>query len=125
MIDQQLRATVSHELDEESMTNSIAPLAGADDSEASLNGSTARQRAAAVFSFPSASNAKQSTEKNEDNPMFRDIARTTLPIEFQGQELKLEAHAYEDASTKLFSQPGNKYHSGHHTNQKNHKKLWR
>ncbi len=28
--------------------------------------------------------------------MFLDIARTTLPIEFQGREVELEAHAYED-----------------------------
>ncbi|MEN2494896.1 MAG: Riboflavin biosynthesis protein RibBA [Hyphomicrobiaceae bacterium hypho_1] len=28
--------------------------------------------------------------------MFRDIVRTTLPIEFKDQEIYLEAHAYED-----------------------------
>jgi len=28
--------------------------------------------------------------------MFQKTARTVLPIEFQGRELKLEAHAYED-----------------------------
>ena len=91
MIDQQLRANHSHELDEESMNKAIAPLVGADDNdnEAVLNSSPARQRAAAVFSFPSVSNRYQPTEKNEDEPMFRDIARTTLPIEFQGQEVKL------------------------------------
>lgn len=98
MIDQQLRANHSHELDEESMNKAIAPLVGADDNdnETVLNSSPARQRAAAVFSFPSVSNRHQPTEQNEEEPMFRDIARTTLPIEFQGQELKLEAHAYED-----------------------------
>jgi GTP cyclohydrolase II/3,4-dihydroxy 2-butanone 4-phosphate synthase/GTP cyclohydrolase II len=28
--------------------------------------------------------------------MFQDTARTILPIEFQGKEIELEAHAYED-----------------------------
>lgn len=28
--------------------------------------------------------------------MFQDTARTVLPIEFQGKEIELEAHAYED-----------------------------
>ena len=28
--------------------------------------------------------------------MFQDAARTILPIEFQGKEIELEAHAYED-----------------------------
>ena len=100
MIDQQLRALSCHELDEESMTNSTAPRVGTDDKDENpaYTQTPARQRAAAVFSFPSASTRVQSTEENEDNAMFRDIARTTLPIEFQGQELKLEAHAYEDDS---------------------------
>ncbi|MCB1510780.1 MAG: GTP cyclohydrolase II [Hyphomicrobiaceae bacterium] len=30
--------------------------------------------------------------------MFQDVARTTLPIEFNGEEVILEAHAYEDDS---------------------------
>lgn len=30
--------------------------------------------------------------------MFQDTARTILPIEFQGREIQLEAHAYEDDS---------------------------
>ena len=30
--------------------------------------------------------------------VFRDVARTRLPIEFEGQELELDAHAYEDDS---------------------------
>ncbi len=33
-----------------------------------------------------------------ESEMFRDTARTVLPIEFQGREVKLEAHAYEDDS---------------------------
>ncbi|MEM8977516.1 MAG: hypothetical protein AAGD43_36160, partial [Pseudomonadota bacterium] len=70
MIDQQLRAHDSHELDEESMNNLSAPLVGADDNdnEAVLTSAPARQRAAAVFSFPSVSNRNQPTEQNEDEP---------------------------------------------------------
>ena len=32
-------------------------------------------------------------------PMFQDVAQTVLPIEFQGREVHLEAHAYEDHTT--------------------------
>jgi GTP cyclohydrolase II len=31
--------------------------------------------------------------------MFQDVAQTVLPIEFQGREVHLEAHAYEDDTT--------------------------
>lgn len=31
-------------------------------------------------------------------PVFRDVARTMLPIDFEGRELELDAHAYEDDS---------------------------
>jgi GTP cyclohydrolase II/3,4-dihydroxy 2-butanone 4-phosphate synthase/GTP cyclohydrolase II len=34
----------------------------------------------------------------EDAPMFLETAHTKLPIEFQGREVLLEAHAYEDES---------------------------
>jgi GTP cyclohydrolase II/3,4-dihydroxy 2-butanone 4-phosphate synthase/GTP cyclohydrolase II len=40
-------------------------------------------------------------DKNPRRPetqMFQDTARTILPIEFQGREILLEAHAYEDDS---------------------------
>jgi GTP cyclohydrolase II len=33
-----------------------------------------------------------------ETPMFQDTAHTVLPIEFQGREVLLEAHAYEDES---------------------------
>lgn len=33
-----------------------------------------------------------------ESPMFLDTAHTVLPIEFQGREVLLEAHAYEDES---------------------------
>ena len=65
--------------------------------ESHVNGAgQARQRAAAVFSVPSASNVQRIQGERPANEMFRDIARTTLPIEFRGEEVKLEAHAYED-----------------------------
>jgi GTP cyclohydrolase II len=58
----------------------------------------ARQRAAAVFRVPDApAIAKAAVEKLNDE-MFMDVARTTLPIEFQGKEVVLDAHAYEDDS---------------------------
>jgi len=62
-----------------------------------VNGvSKAQQRAAAVFSVPPARADTNPTVEEQTTDMFRDIARTTLPIEFQGQEICLEAHAYED-----------------------------
>lgn len=36
--------------------------------------------------------------RRSEAPMFSDTARTVLPIEFQGKEIILEAHAYEDES---------------------------
>ena len=33
-----------------------------------------------------------------DNASFEDVARTVLPIEFEGREVVFEAHAYEDQS---------------------------
>lgn len=36
--------------------------------------------------------------RRSEAPMFVDTARTVLPIEFQGKEIILEAHAYEDES---------------------------
>lgn len=38
------------------------------------------------------------TARRSEAPMFLDTARTVLPIEFQGKEVILEAHAYEDES---------------------------
>ena len=80
------------------MTNMSLPLTEEKSEAASfINGSLqARQRAAAVFSVPSASNNTQTKAEGLDTEMFRDIARTTLPIDFRGEEVKLEAHAYED-----------------------------
>lgn len=59
-----------------------------------------RMRASAIFGIPptAVNNVKPDEKKSEDTKpdMFLDIARTTLPIEFQGREVILEAHAYED-----------------------------
>lgn len=42
------------------------------------------------------------TEKVAFDPStFRDVARTILPIEFQGREVSFEAHAYEDDSASF------------------------
>ncbi len=80
------------------MTNSPLPLAEeTGDTVTEFNGARlARQRAAAVFSVPSTSNDHRIEVEGPNTEMFRDIARTTLPIEFQGEEIELEAHAYED-----------------------------
>ena len=58
----------------------------------------ARQRAAAVFRLPSATTVAALKVADAKEPMFQDVARTTLPIEFNGEEVILEAHAYEDDS---------------------------
>jgi len=55
-----------------------------------------RQRAAAVFQVPSASDMGPLEDERPGDKMFLAVARTTLPIEFQGHEVALEAHAYED-----------------------------
>jgi GTP cyclohydrolase II len=38
------------------------------------------------------------TDTKADAPMFLETAHTTMPIEFQGREVMMEAHAYEDES---------------------------
>lgn len=88
----------AREQNEDKMTNSPLPLAEEkSDTIPHINGAAqARQRAAAVFSVPSASNRARSEVEGQNTEMFRDIARTTLPIEFRGEEIQLEAHAYED-----------------------------
>jgi GTP cyclohydrolase II/3,4-dihydroxy 2-butanone 4-phosphate synthase/GTP cyclohydrolase II len=55
-----------------------------------------RGRAGAIFSLPRFNSGGTAAAKDTKNDMFVDVARTTLPIEFQGREVKLEAHAYED-----------------------------
>lgn len=40
----------------------------------------------------------QHAVRRSEAPMFVDVARTVLPVEFQGKEFILEAHAYEDDS---------------------------
>jgi len=39
---------------------------------------------------------EQYPARRPENQMFQDTARTVLPIEFQGKEVQLDAHAYED-----------------------------
>jgi len=36
--------------------------------------------------------------EKHDGPDFRDMAHTVLPVEYQGREIRFEAHAYEDDS---------------------------
>jgi GTP cyclohydrolase II/3,4-dihydroxy 2-butanone 4-phosphate synthase/GTP cyclohydrolase II len=55
-----------------------------------------RGRAGAIFTLPRFSTGGAAIAKDTKTDMFVDVARTTLPIEFQGREVKLEAHAYED-----------------------------
>jgi GTP cyclohydrolase II len=57
-----------------------------------------RQRAAAVFRVPSVAPTPEAAVETLNDEMFMDVARTTLPIEFQGKEVVLDAHAYEDDS---------------------------
>jgi len=57
-----------------------------------------RQRAAAVFRVPSANSMPSIDVDGLSEEIFMDVARTTLPIEFHGKEVLLEAHAYEDDS---------------------------
>ncbi|MEO0810654.1 MAG: GTP cyclohydrolase II [Pseudomonadota bacterium] len=79
------------------MTNQPVPLPSQQDEiNDRVNGlSKARQGAAAIFSLPPKDIATLSLEE-PGSELFRDVARTTLPIEFNGEEIHLEAHAYED-----------------------------
>ena len=49
-----------------------------------------------------------------EEPIFRDVAHTILPMEFKGQTLTMEAHAYEDDSASyqamalVYRKPGTK-----------------
>lgn len=58
-----------------------------------------RARAGAIFGIPRKFADTTSKPEGTATDMFVDVARTTLPIEFQGREVKLEAHAYEDDLT--------------------------
>lgn len=81
------------------MTNMPLPAEQtADEHTSSANGTMqVRQRAAAIFRVPSVAPAPDlGDDVNEE--MFQDVARTTLPIEFMGEEVILDAHAYEDES---------------------------
>jgi len=79
------------------MTNPHSPLTAAKTKNSQANGvDDGRQRTAAVFPVPQADSQMKSKLEETATTMFRDIARTTLPIEFQGREIHLEAHAYED-----------------------------
>lgn len=82
------------------MTNMPRPAqAEAGDEQDELNRSAAaRQRAAAVFRVPDAPAITKAAVEKLNDEMFMDVARTTLPIEFQGKEVVLDAHAYEDDS---------------------------
>lgn len=55
-----------------------------------------RMRASAIFTFPRLDAGNTTELESPNTDMFLDVARTTLPIEFQGREVTLEAHAYED-----------------------------
>jgi GTP cyclohydrolase II/3,4-dihydroxy 2-butanone 4-phosphate synthase/GTP cyclohydrolase II len=54
--------------------------------------------AARVLTMPWARGSEPSMPRETNEPEFQDVARTVLPIEFQGREVQLEAHAYEDNS---------------------------
>ena len=55
-----------------------------------------RKQARAIFGIPRFIAGNTTKPEATKTDMFLDIARTTLPIEFRGREVKLEAHAYED-----------------------------
>ena len=61
-----------------------------------------------------AGNASARTPSAKVAPIFTDTARTTLPMEYNGREIVMEAHAYEDDSASyqamalVYRTPGNK-----------------
>ena len=56
-------------------------------------------RARAISAFPRLAATGSTEPEGSKKDMFVDVARTTLPIEFEGREVKLEAHAYEDETS--------------------------
>lgn len=83
------------------MTN-MSPVATVKDAMEARTGqrsTSGRKRAGAIFGIPRQFVGNTTKPEDTTTDMFVDVARTTLPIEFQGREVKLEAHAYEDETT--------------------------
>ena len=80
------------------MTNmsSAATIKNAMDTATAPRSLSERVRASAMFGIPHRVAGTAANVRATRKDMFVDVARTTLPIEFQGREVKLEAHAYED-----------------------------
>jgi GTP cyclohydrolase II len=53
---------------------------------------------ATSFTSPWGQGPSLAVNGKDPTPMFLETAHTTLPVEFQGREVMLEAHAYEDDS---------------------------
>lgn len=83
------------------MTNmsSVATITDAMEAPAGQRPASDRIRAGAIFGIPQKIAAQTTKLEGNSTDMFVDVARTTMPIEFQGREVKLEAHAYEDESS--------------------------
>ncbi len=86
-----------------SVTNrptAASPAAQANGSAA--HGTTARMRASAdaIKMMPCGKpQTSAAVTEGEDRPVFDEIAKTVLPIEFRGSEVRFEAHAFEDDSS--------------------------
>lgn len=76
--------------------SSIATVKDAMEARIGKRSLSERMRASAIFGIPRDGVGNTTKSEATKKDMFLDVARTTLPIEFQGREVKLEAHAYED-----------------------------
>ena len=56
------------------------------------------QSGATLLRAPWSNGTHDVADTKADAPMFLETAHTTMPIEFQGREIMMEAHAYEDES---------------------------
>lgn len=66
--------------------------------QAEIGGSARTSGAMAGAFAPRATGSAPETTLKEEAPMFLETAHTQLPIEFRGQVIQMEAHAYEDES---------------------------
>jgi GTP cyclohydrolase II/3,4-dihydroxy 2-butanone 4-phosphate synthase/GTP cyclohydrolase II len=65
---------------------------------AALGAKGSRSYAPASWAEPNVTDAVGRGAGHGNEPMFLETAHTMLPVEFQGREVMLEAHAYEDDS---------------------------
>lgn len=63
------------------------------------HGARAAVRGASEVKVPFLVGSMSNEDKKGNTALFEDMAKTTLPVEFRGQQVTFEAHAFEDDSS--------------------------